>query len=117
MAVGLIKPNPLHLANVALVETAESQEQLLRKVADVKTATEQKRTFNVGGEIFATSMHNLLKERGSLLAALVDAPFGRAERPYSIGGTPYDMNVGSNFIIDRDGRLFGHVLEWLRTDK
>lgn len=61
--------------------------------------------LNVGGQIFSTSRATLTKHATSMLATMFsDRQAGALIKDKS--GTVF---------IDRDGHLFSHVLEWLRT--
>ena len=61
--------------------------------------------LNVGGVLYHANRQTLLSVEDSFLAKLVDedSPF---HQPL--------CEAGDSFFIDRDGKLFRHVLNWLR---
>ena len=61
--------------------------------------------LNVGGQIYSTSRATLTKHSMSMLATMF------SDRQ---AGSLIKDKSGTVFI-DRDGHLFGHILEWLRT--
>lgn len=61
--------------------------------------------LNVGGQIYSTSRATLTKYSTSMLATMFsDRQAGSLIK-----------DKGGTVFIDRDGHLFGHILEWLRT--
>ena len=61
--------------------------------------------LNVGGQVYSTSRATLTKYSSSMLATMFsDRQAGCLVK-----------DKGGTVFIDRDGHLFGHVLEWLRT--
>ena len=62
-------------------------------------------TLNVGGHIYTTSLSTLTKDRDSMIGAMFSGEL-----------TSTKDNRG-NYVIDRDGKLFRFVLNFLRSDK
>jgi len=58
---------------------------------------------NVGGQVFATTLETLTKERGSMLEILFSGQYD------------VDRDTAGNVFIDRDGQRFRHVLNYLRS--
>jgi len=62
-------------------------------------------TLNVGGRKYSTSLSTLTKFPDSMLAAMFS------------GRIPSNMDEKGRYFIDRDGDLFKHILNFLRTDQ
>ena len=62
--------------------------------------------LNVGGHSFICSRTTLCSQPGSMLAAMFDAESGFGRQCLDDEG---------RIFLDRDGRLFDHVLSFLRT--
>ena len=62
-------------------------------------------TLNVGGTIYTTSRTTLTRYPSSMLGCMFSDRL------------PSAMDNHGNFVIDRDGNLFRHVLNFLRTSK
>lgn len=59
-------------------------------------------SLNVGGHFFTTRLSTLLKDEGSMLAAMFS------------GRYKVEMDKEGRYFIDRDGRYFGYILNYLR---
>ncbi|GAM27885.1 hypothetical protein SAMD00019534_110610 [Acytostelium subglobosum LB1] len=70
--------------------------------ASLATTSSKKIKLDVGGKIFATTVSTLTKHPDSMLAAMFSSRF---ELPTDDDG---------RIFIDRDGKLFGHILAYLR---
>ena len=62
-------------------------------------------TVNVGGVRFTTTISTLTKYADSMLGRMFSGEFSTA------------TDAEGAFFIDRDGNLFHHVLNFLRTDR
>ena len=62
-------------------------------------------TLNVGGTIYTTSRATLTRYPSSMLGCMFSDRL------------PSAMDKHGNFVIDRDGNIFRHVLNFLRTSK
>ena len=91
------------LRNQIKLERLALDKQKKAFVGDQKFKTQKKIKLDVGGKIFSTSITTLVSEPDSMLAAMFS---GRFELEKDEEGT---------FFIDRDGKHFGHILNWLRT--
>ncbi|XP_046853767.1 BTB/POZ domain-containing protein KCTD21-like [Xenia sp. Carnegie-2017] len=60
-------------------------------------------SLNVGGMIYAASLATLTRYSKSMLAAMFS------------GRVPIETDANGNYFIDRDGKLFRHVLNFLRS--
>ncbi len=67
-------------------------------------------TLNVGGKIYTTSIETLTRYPDSMLGTMFRAQHG------NIGGRldPSNKDEHGRFVIDRDGPMFRHVLNFLR---
>lgn len=63
---------------------------------------EQVVKLDVGGVLFTTSVHTLRKYPDSLLALLFSAQH------------KLNRNDSDYVFLDRNGKIFGYVLDWLR---
>eukprot|EP00899_Mesostigma_viride_P027218 jgi/Mesvir1/7681/Mv11651-RA.1 len=59
--------------------------------------------LSVGGQVYATTLDTLCKDKGSMLAAMFSGTF------------PLCETSDGHYFIDRDGQRFRHVLNYLRT--
>nr|AYM00391.1 kctd21 [Petromyzon marinus] len=62
-------------------------------------------TLNVGGTVYTTSLDTLTRFPDSMLAAMFS------------GKMPTAQDAHGRFFIDRDGKIFRHVLNFLRTSR
>ncbi|CAN0151751.1 unnamed protein product [Lampetra planeri] len=62
-------------------------------------------TLNVGGTVYTTSLDTLTRFPDSMLAAMFS------------GKMPTARDAHGRFFIDRDGKIFRHVLNFLRTSR
>ncbi|XP_072016983.1 BTB/POZ domain-containing protein KCTD6-like [Amphiura filiformis] len=62
-------------------------------------------TLNVGGHVYTSSLSTLTKDRESMLGAMFSGEMSSRKD-----------NQG-NYVIDRDGKLFRYVLNFLRSSK
>ncbi|XP_693041.2 BTB/POZ domain-containing protein KCTD14 [Danio rerio] len=60
--------------------------------------------LNIGGHVFSTTLGTIRKFPNSTLAELIN-------------GSSKRMDSEGRYFIDRDGTLFTHILEYLRTEK
>jgi len=60
---------------------------------------------DVGGVFFTTTLSTLNSEPDSMLSAMFS------------GRYPIEMDEDMRIFIDRDGRYFQHILNWLRNKK
>ncbi len=63
-------------------------------------------TLNVGGHIYTTSLSTLTKDRESMLGAMFSGEMSASHK-----------DKQGNYVIDRDGKLFRYVLNFLRSSK
>ena len=70
-----------------------------------KIDTSESIRLNIGGKYFTTSIQTLRREKTSLLATLFS------------GRVRLQTDLNGNYFIDRDGILFSHILDYLRTGK
>jgi hypothetical protein len=89
------------LANVS--NEAKEWQQIKVKLAS--TAVKGKVILDVGGDKFTTSVETLTREKDSFFTALFS-------RQWELERDPKDDSI----FIDRDGKLFTHILAYLRTD-
>ncbi|CAI5443670.1 unnamed protein product [Caenorhabditis angaria] len=68
-------------------------------------------TLNVGGTIYSTTRQTLLKDPATLLATIASSSDVTSATDAII------ILADGTIFIDRDGALFAHVLNFLRTDK
>ena len=61
--------------------------------------------LNVGGTYFTTRLRTLIKDKESMLAAMFS------------GRHRVEQDSQGRYFIDRDGKLFHHILTYLRHDK
>lgn len=66
-------------------------------------------TLNVGGTLYTTTTSTLSADNGSMLAKLVDPNIGLAH------AAPALRDKDGNLFIDRSGKLFDTVLNYLRN--
>eukprot|EP01116_Phalansterium_solitarium_P003870 TRINITY_DN146_c0_g1_i1.p1 TRINITY_DN146_c0_g1~~TRINITY_DN146_c0_g1_i1.p1 ORF type:complete len:379 (-),score=39.47 TRINITY_DN146_c0_g1_i1:263-1399(-) len=85
-----------------LKEDRESLEHEIKLMEEVHTMQKGQVKLDVGGHMFSTSVTTLTKEHGSMLAAMFS---GRHE---------IVKNDEGRVFIDRDGRYFNYILEYLR---
>ena len=97
----LVKNLETSLANVS-AETNEWQ-QMKAKLAT--TAVQGKVILDVGGDKFTTSVETLTRDKDTFFTALFS-------RQWEVERDPKDESI----FIDRDGKLFAHILAYLRTD-
>ena len=71
--------------------------------AETKAAFSDPVGLNVGGQIYTTSLSTLTKYSESMLGAMFSGRF------------PLKQDANGDYFIDRDGSLFGYVLEFLRN--
>jgi len=62
--------------------------------------------LDVGGDIYATSIKTLTREKDTFFTALFS-------KQWELQCDPIDKSI----FIDRDGKLFAHILAYLRTDQ
>jgi len=89
------------LANVS--NDAKEWQQIKVKLAS--TAVKGKVILDVGGDRYATSVDTLTREKNSFFTAMFS-------RQWELERDPRDDSI----FIDRDGKLFTHILAYLRTD-
>jgi hypothetical protein len=89
------------LANVS--NDAKEWQQIKVKLAS--TAVKGKVILDVGGDKYATSVETLTREKNTYFTALFS-------RQWELERDPKDDSI----FIDRDGKLFTHILAYLRTD-
>ena len=77
-----------------------------QRLLEMKACQEQRLVLNVGGVKIQTSAPILMRDPCSILAALV-SPLSPL-KPYVVHGTYH-------YYIERDGRLFNHILNYLRN--
>ena len=70
------------------------------------TAVNGKVVLDVGGEMYSTSVETLTREKNTFFTALFS-------KQWQIKRDPVDKSI----FIDRDGKLFHHILNYLRTGK
>ena len=63
-------------------------------------------TLNVGGNTYTTSLSTLTKDRESMLGAMFSGEMSASHK-----------DRHGNYVIDRDGKLFRYVLNFLRSSK
>ena len=63
-------------------------------------------TLNVGGVIYNTTRTTLCKYQDSMLSAMFNGQF-----------VPTSFDTQGNYFIDRDGEIFRHVLNFLRSGR
>lgn len=63
-------------------------------------------TLNVGGVLYTTTRSTLTKHQDSMLAAMFSGQY-----------IPTAADQQGNYFIDRDGYMFRHVLNFLRSDR
>lgn len=68
-----------------------------------RTSLQDPVSLNVGGEIYTTSLDTLTRCRDSMLGAMFT------------GQIPVVRDRGGNVFIDRDGKVFRHILNYLRS--
>ncbi|CAF3348644.1 unnamed protein product [Rotaria sp. Silwood2] len=76
---------------------------------DVELATmsvTRKVKLDVGGDIYATSVEVLTREKDTFFTALFS-------KQWELQCDPIDTSI----FIDRDGKLFAHILAYMRTDQ
>lgn len=95
--------NFMQLESEKLRQRAELFEQDQRKVLDNKIATQTMIDINVGGVVFETSRHTLVKQPTSFLAHLIS---GRHE----VG-----RDRQGRIFLDRDYELFRLILNFMRN--
>jgi uncharacterized protein YjbI with pentapeptide repeats len=83
-------------------KSASSRRGLKKRVTDVLRTSVDVIVLDVGGVRFKTSMSTLQSVPESMLGAMFSGRFELSKQ------------ADGSFFIDRDGRLFGHVLNWLR---
>lgn len=99
-ADGLIKNLDKSLANAS--EEAKEWQQIKARLA--LTAVKGKVILDIGGDKYTTSVESLTRERDSFFTALFS-------QQWELERDPKDDSI----FIDRDGKLFTHVLAYLRT--
>jgi hypothetical protein len=74
-------------------------------------------TLNVGGVLYATSRTTLTRYPNSMFAAMFSGRFNNDHVDACEDSAPDTPSTGTNpaYFIDRDGALFSHVLNYLRT--
>ena len=65
--------------------------------------------LNVGGKVYKTSTTTLNRDPNCFFALMLMSASG--------GISPSDKDDQGNYLIDRDGEVFRHVLNYLRCDK
>ncbi|XP_077987421.1 BTB/POZ domain-containing protein kctd15-like [Glandiceps talaboti] len=71
----------------------------------IKTTVGEMVSLNVGGKLYTTSLTTLTRFPDSMLGAMFS------------GNVPVQTDDKGNYLIDRDGELFRHVLNFLRTSR
>jgi hypothetical protein len=89
------------LANVS--NDAKEWQQIRVKLAS--TAVKGKVILDVGGDKYSTSVETLTHEKNTFFTAMFS-------RQWELERDPKDDSI----FIDRDGKLFTHILAYLRTD-
>lgn len=97
----LVKNLETSLATV----TAETSEWQQMKAKLATTAVQGKVILDIGGDKFTTSVETLTREKDTFFTALFS-------RQWELERDPKDESI----FIDRDGKLFAHILGYLRTD-
>ncbi len=72
-------------------------------VADQQLVKAKKIKLNVGGTPYTTTLTTLRTDPSSMLAAMFSGRF------------PLEQDEDGSYFIDRDGKVFGLILNWLRT--
>lgn len=96
----LVKNLETSLANA----TSETNEWQQMKVKLATTTIQGKVILDVGGDKFATSVETLTREKNTFFTALFS-------QQWELERDPKDDSI----FIDRDGKLFAHILAYLRT--
>jgi len=81
-------------------EELQKQEEFVGNHSLIKS---KKIKLNVGGKYFATSPTTLQAEPNSMLAVMFSGRF------------PIEPEEDGAYFIDRNGKVFGLILDWLRT--
>lgn len=81
----------------------EEKEKEKEKIVDQQLRSSKKIKLDVGGVHYSTSITTLTSHPNSMLAAMFSGRFS------------LEKDEDGCFFIDRDGRLFGIILSWLRT--
>lgn len=97
----LVKNLETSIANVS----AESNEWQQMKAKLAATAVQGKVILDIGGDKFTTSVDTLTRDKDTFFTALFS-------RQWELERDPKDDSI----FIDRDGKLFAHILSYLRTD-
>lgn len=96
--------NELKLKEAKIREDEERIQKEKEWVANNQLKKEKKIKLNVGGTYYTTTLTTLKSDPDSMLAAMFSGRFPIEK----------DEDDGAYFI-DRNGRVFGHILDWLRT--
>lgn len=94
--------NKLPTPNGKKVSSSGSRRGLKKRVTDVLRTSVNVIELDVGGVRFKSSVSTLQSVPESMLGAMFSGRFELSKQ------------ADGSFFIDRDGRLFGHVLNWLR---
>ena len=84
-------------------ETDFFQLSTMKHQLQMYSITSENIGLNVGGKIYQTRRETLTREPDSYFTALLS------------GESPHARDAQGNFLIDRDGKLFRHVLNYLRS--
>jgi len=74
-------------------------------IRNPQVSTGEPISINVGGVLYTTSVQTVMKYPDSMLGRMFGGPI------------PTATDGGGSFFIDRDGKLFRHILNFLRNDK
>jgi len=84
-------------------ELSLSPKDSLREAVNVQLTSSRQLRLDVGGYKFSTTLTTLTSDPNSMLAAMFSGRF------------PVEKNEEGCVFIDRDGRYFYHILNWLRN--